>query len=81
MLKKKENYGYTEICTYLHVIRSDRIYEVFQLICAIKSFKLNHIVLDHKQTIFKNVCYKYIILVLISIIEDENTYDWGLANY
>ena len=54
---ENENYGYNEICTYLHLIRFDRISLKLQYICAIKSFKLNHI--------FKNLRYKYIILILI----------------
>ena len=33
MLKKNENYRYTEIFTYLHVIRFDRIDVKSQYIC------------------------------------------------
>ena len=48
---ENKNYGYTEIFTYLHLIRSDIINVKFKLICAIKLFKLNHVIFYH--TYFK----------------------------
>ena len=39
-VEKSENYGYTGIFTYLHVIKSDRCNVKFQQICAIESVQI-----------------------------------------